>query len=61
MQAIHSDEFIKIFLKDDFLKLLILEAKKFPLPDIFKQIVEKIDAHELATTVAEVFRNEITR
>lgn len=51
-----------MFLKDDFLKVVMVEAKKFPLPDIFKQIADKIEAYELASTVAEVFaKNEVSK
>jgi len=32
-----------MFMKDDFLKLLIIEVKKNSLPDTYKLIVEKLE------------------
>jgi len=39
----YEEEYIKMFMKDDFLKLLIIEVKKNSLPDTYKLIVEKLE------------------
>jgi len=39
----YVEEYIKMFMKDDFLKLLIIEVKKNSLPDTYKLIVEKLE------------------
>jgi hypothetical protein len=46
LRTLHINEFIKMFLEDNILKLLVLGGRKFNLPDVYRQIIDKISGSE---------------
>ena len=42
---------MKMFLKDDFLKMILVEGKKYPLPEIFKNIIDKLEKADTFNTI----------
>ena len=49
-QIIIPEEFTKLYMKDDFLKLILIEAKKYTIPDIFKQMIEILEKLDIFQT-----------
>jgi len=43
LRQYHVNEYMKIFIENKFLKLIITQGKKFTLPEVFKQTIEKIE------------------